>query len=76
MGAENPTFGKNFIHALDALLKSIDCADLEMSEICITDEELKPYSKPMHEVLCGDITADPLPLSGEDYLEIYKKSYR
>lgn len=76
MGVENPTSGKDFICALDALLKSIGCADLKMSDAGITREELKLYPKRIHEVLGGDITADPLPLSDEDYLEIYEKSFR
>ncbi len=59
MGVENPTSGKDFIHALDALLESIDCADLKMSEAGITREEMKLYPQRVHEVLGGDITADP-----------------
>lgn len=76
MGVEHPSSGKDFIQALDKLLASIDCADLKMSEAGITEEELKLYPQRIHEVMGGDITADPLPLSDEDYLEIYRKSYR
>lgn len=47
-----------------------------MSEAGITREEMKLYPQRVHEVLGGDITADPLPLSDEDYLEIYEKSFR
>lgn len=76
MGVEHPASGRDFIQALDKLLASIDCADLKMSEAGITEEELKLYPQRIHEVMGGDITADPLPLSDEDYLEIYRKSYR
>ena len=76
MGVKDPSSGKDFIRALDALLESIDCADLKMSEAGITREEIKLYPQRVHEVLGGDITADPLPLSDEDYLEIYEKSFR
>ncbi len=76
MGVENATSGKDFINALDKLIASVGCADLRMSDAGITREELKKYPKRVHEVLGGDITADPLPLSDEDYLEIYEKSYR
>lgn len=76
MGVENPTSGKDFIKALDDLIASVGCADLKMSEAGITKEELKLYPKRVHEVLGGDITADPLPLSDEDYLGIYERSYR
>ncbi len=76
MGVENATSGKDFIKALDDLIASVDCADLKMSEAGITEEEIKLYPKRVHEVLGGDITADPLPLSDEDYLEIYQKSFK
>ncbi len=76
MGVENPTSGKDFIKALDDLIAAVGCADLRMSDAGITKEELKQYPKRVHEVLGGDITADPLPLSDADYLEIYEKSYR
>ncbi len=76
MGVENPTSGKDFIKALDDLIAAVGCADLKMSEAGITEDELKLYPQRIHEVLGGDITADPLPLSDADYLEIYQKSYR
>lgn len=76
MGVENPTSGMDFIKALDDLIASVGCADLRMSDAGITREELKKYPKRVHEVLGGDITADPLPLSDADYLSIYEKSYR
>ncbi len=76
MGVENPTSGMDFIKALDDLIASVDCSDLKMSDAGITRDELKLYPKRIHEVLGGDITADPLPLSDEDYLEIYEKSYK
>ena len=41
-----------------------------------SEEELKKYPAMVHQVLGGDITADPLPLSDADYLEIYEKAYR
>lgn len=76
MGAENPQTGKDFIAALDKLIADIGCADLKMSDDGITREELKKYPAKVHEVLGGDITADPLPLSDSDYLEIFEKSFK
>lgn len=76
MGVENPTSGKDFIAALDKLIADVGCADLKMSDEGITGEELKLYPKRVHEVLGGDITADPIPLSDEDYLTIYKNAYK
>lgn len=76
MGVENPTSGKDFIRALDNLIAAVGCDNLRMSDAGITKEELKKYPERVLEVLGGDITADPLPLSDADYLAIYEKSYR
>ena len=76
MGVENPTSGKDFIDALDKLIASVGCADLRMSDAGITKEELKNYPQKVHEVIGGDICADPLPLSDADYLAIFEESYR
>ena len=76
MGVENPQSGKDFIKALDELVASVGCADLKMSDAGITKEEIKQWPARIHEVLGGDITADPLPLSDEDYLGIYERSFR
>lgn len=76
MGLANATSGKDFVTALDNLLAAIHCDALKMSEVGITKEELKTYPQRITEVLGGDITADPLPLSAEDYLTIFEKSYR
>ncbi len=76
IGIENPTSGKAFIKALYGLIATVGCADLKMSEEGSTADELKLYSAKVHEVLGGDITADPLPLSDTDYLEIFQKASR
>ncbi len=76
MGVENPASGKDFIKALDDLIASVGCSDLKMSDAGISVDEIKLYPKRIHEVLGGDITADPLPLSDDDYLEIYMKAYK
>ena len=47
-----------------------------MSDEGITEEELNLYPQKVHEVLGGDITADPLPLSDDDYLTIFKNAYK
>ena len=76
MGVENPQSGKDFITALDKLIADVGCADLKMSDEGITEEELEKYPAKVHEVLGGDITADPLLLSDEDYLTIFKNAYK
>lgn len=47
-----------------------------MSDAGIMRDELKLYPKKVHEVLGGDITADPLALSDEDCLTIYENAYK
>lgn len=76
MGVENPASGKDFIAALDKLIADVGCADLKMSEDGITKEELKKYPAKVHEVLGGDITADPLLLSDDDYLAIFEAAWK
>lgn len=76
MGVKDPKIGKDFIKALDDLIESVGCKDLKMSEAGITRKELKKWPEHIHEVLGGDLTADPLPLSDEDYLGIYEHSYK
>lgn len=76
MGIADAATGKDFVKALDDLILSVGCADLKMSDYGITAEEIKTYPQRIHEVLGGDITADPLKLSDEDYLEIFTASYK
>lgn len=76
MGVDNPTSGKDFIKALDDLLAVVGCADLKMSDAGITADEIKLYPAKVHEVLGGDITADPLSLSDADYMEMFEKAFR
>jgi alcohol dehydrogenase len=76
MGIADAATGKDFVKALDDLILSVGCADLKMSDYGITEEEIKTYPQRIHEVLGGDITADPLKLSDEDYLEIFTASYK
>lgn len=76
MGVKNPESGKDFIKALDALIEAVGCKDLKMSDAGITKEEIGKWPKRIREVLGGDITADPLPLSDNDYLGIYERSFK
>lgn len=76
MGVKEPKSGKDFVSALDKLIEDAGCADLKMSDEGITAEELELYPAKLREVLGGDITADPITLSDEDYLTIYKNAYK
>ncbi len=76
MGKEDAKCGHDFVAALDELLDSIGCGDLKMSDYGITEESLDKVPKHVREVLGGDITADPIIMSDEDYLGIFKRSYK
>lgn len=75
MGIENPASSKDFLDALKELINDVGCADVKMSQAGITKEELKKYPAKVFEVLGGDITADLMPLSEKDYLEIFENAY-
>ncbi len=76
MGVENPTSGKDFIAALDRLIAAVDCSQLKMSDYGITRDELKTWPAHIHEVLGGDIEADPVHMTDADYLGIYERSFK
>ena len=76
MGVENATSGKDFIKALDKLIAEVGCENLKMSDYGITKEELKKYPQRVHEVLGGNIDADPVKLSDADYLKIFEAAYK
>ncbi len=75
MGIENASTGKDFLNALEKLITDVGCAEIKMSQIGITKEELRKYPAKVFEVLGGDITADLLTLTAENYLEIFEKAY-
>lgn len=76
MGAEGATGGKDFVAALDRLIADVRCSDLRMSDCGITREELPGVVKKYHEVLGGDITADPVHLTDDDVLGMFQRSYK
>ncbi len=76
MGVKDASSGKDFVKALDELIVSVGCDDLKMSDAGITEEEIKLYPKRVHDVRGGNIDADPLKLSDEDYFEIFMRSFK
>jgi len=62
--------------ALDKLIAEVGCENLKMSDYGITKEELKKYPQRVHEVLGGNIDADPVKLSDADYLKIFEAAYK
>ena len=76
MGCYHAKSGKEFIEALDELIAAVSCADLKMSEYGITEEELELYPAKFHTVSGGIPESDPLILSDEDMLSIWKDSWK
>ena len=74
MGRQDAEHGSDFIDALDALIAEVGCGDLRLSSAGITEEELPLFVDRIHRVQGGNISADPVPLTDGDYLEIYRRS--
>ena len=76
MGREQAASGKDFVEALDELIAAVGCADLKMSDWGITREGLALYPPKIHKVLGGNIAAEPIFISDEEYLTIYENACR
>ncbi len=76
MGVEGASSGEDFVRALDRLIEGCGVANLRMSDYGVRREELAALPAIARRIGGGDISADPIPLSDEDFLAIYEKSYR
>ncbi len=76
MGCYHQKSGKAFVEALDRLIADVGCADLKMSDYGITEEELELYPAKCRTVDGGIPDSDPLILSNEDMLSIWKASWK
>ncbi len=76
LGMEEATQAKDFITALDKLQKDCGVADLKMSDYGIQTDEFVEMAKNAMDTNGGLFTADPIPLSVEDCVAIYQKSYK
>lgn len=76
MGIEDADKPEDFLTALRDLQEKCDVADLKMSDWGITEEELPVLVKDARYSMTGLFAADPVQITDEDVLEIYKKSYR
>ena len=75
MGVEGATSGADFVAALDKLIADVRCADLKMSDWGIARDELPAVVEKYHGVFGGNNDANPLPLSDEDILGMFQRSY-
>lgn len=76
MGKKDASDPHDFLDALYRL--QIDCGvdQLKMSDYGIKQEELQKYAKNAKESMSRLFSMDPVPLSDDDILRIYQKSYR
>ncbi len=75
MGVENAEKPSDFIKALDSLISAIGCSALKMSDYGITAAEVETLPQKVHEIIGGDPSGDPIKLTDDDYLLIYRQSY-
>lgn len=76
MEIDNPTSGQDFIKALDKLIFEVGQSGLKMSDFGVTEDAPEKFTQKCHEVLGGDTSADPLPLSDENLRGIFERSYK
>ncbi|WP_425800432.1 iron-containing alcohol dehydrogenase [Desulfitobacterium sp. Sab5] len=76
MGMEEAKEPMDFIAALTKLQEDCGVADLKMSDYGIRPEEFDEMAKNARETMGGLFMCDRSPLSHEDCVAIYEKSYR
>jgi len=76
LGMQNAKAPQDFITMLIKLQESCGVADLKMSDYGIQKDELDKMAKNARETMGGLFTCDPCPLSHEDCIKIYEKSYK
>ena len=75
LGKENARSARDFVDALDLLMKACGVDELKMSDYGITSEEFPEMVKSAR-AMGGLFAADPVTLSDEQLLKIYQESYR
>ncbi len=76
LGNDDAKEAMDFVDALVALQQKCGVAELKMSEYGITEAELPLMVTNARENMGGLFSVDPMTLSDEDCLSIYKDSYR
>lgn len=76
LGMEDAKSPEDFITMLVKLQEACGVADLKMSDYGIQKDEFDKMAKNARETMGGVFMCDPCPLSHEDCVKIYKKSYR
>lgn len=76
MGNQDATRAMDFVHALHDLQKACGVDKLKMSDYGIQKEDLPKMVENARQNMAGLFEVDPVVLSDEDCLAIYKNSYR
>lgn len=76
MGVKDASKAEDFVEALAALQKACGVDELKMSDYGIRPDEFEKMAINAKETMGGLFLADPCPLSVEDCVKIYEKSYR
>ncbi len=76
MGIESVSDPGDFITALERLKKSCGVDNLKMSDYGIVPDEFEGMVKNARDTLWTNFQNDPVPLTDEECLAIYKKSYK
>ena len=76
LGMKEATEAGDFLKALDSLLEECGVAEITMSEFGVKESELPQMAFEVRSTLGPAFECDPAPLTAEDCVEIYKKSYK
>lgn len=76
MGMEDAAKPEDFLTALAKLQRECGVDGLKMSDYGITPDEFEKMAKNAMDSMCWLFANDPVEISVEDCIEIYKKSYR
>ena len=75
MGIENAASGHDFVKALQKLLDDCGVGDLKMKDFGVEESKLEEIALHTRNVLGGDMEADPILLSDNDLIKIFKEAY-
>lgn len=76
MGKEDASRAEDFIEMLEKLQQECGVNDLKMSDYGITPDEFPKMAKNARETMPSQFLCDRKPLTDEDIISIYQKSYK
>jgi alcohol dehydrogenase len=76
LGKSNAATAMDFVEALAELQTACGVDNLKMSDYGINSDDLRKYAKNARETMGGLFEIDPAPISEDDCVEIYQKSYK